>query len=193
VKPLPLWVNDLLSEQRVKRYQVYLRRKGRPPKKTLKLPLPLLCAIDAGKTTGAALLTPAWAVVLEADDEDFLFAELFFIHLSKARKVKAKVCIESGFCPCADAVYRAGVYTGLAFANKLMPALIHPNAKAQIFKQTPLSAKRLLLSHSLQPLNLTLAKTEGEGYFQHAADAVGLAFAYLRHNHNIPTPTIRLF
>jgi len=193
VKQLPLWVNDLLSEHRVKRYQVYLRRKGRPPKDSLKLPLPLLCAIDAGKTTGVALLSPAWAVVLEADDEDFLFAELFFTHLSKARKVKAKVCIESGFCPCADAVYRAGVYTGLAFANKLIPALIHPNAKAQIFKQTPLSVKRLLLTQAFQPFNLALSKTVGEGYFQHAADALGITFAYLRHNHNIPTPTIRLF
>jgi hypothetical protein len=189
VKQLPLWVNNLLSESRVKRYQVYLRRKGRPPKKTLKLPLPLLCAIDAGGTTGVALLTPYWAVVLEADDNDFLFAELLFIHLPK----KAKVCIESGFCPCADAVYRAGVYTGLAFAHKFMPALIHPNAKAQIFKQTSLSAKRLLLSHALQPFNFALAKTYGDGYFQHASDAVGLAFAYLRHNHNIPTPIIRLY
>jgi hypothetical protein len=189
VKQLPVWVNSLLSEYRVERYQVYLRRKGRPPKKTLKLPLPLLCAVDAGKTTGVALLSPAWAVVLEAQDEDFHFAETLFFHLPK----KAKVCIESGFCPCADAVYRAGVYTGLAFAHQFMPALIHPNAKAQPFKQTPLSARRLLLVHSLQPLNLALEKTQGEGYFQHASDAVGLAYAYLRHNHNIPTPIIRLF
>jgi hypothetical protein len=103
------------------------------------------------------------------------------------------VCIESGFCPCADAVYRAGVYTGLAFANKFMPAMIHPNAKAQIFKQSPLSTKRLLLSHAFQSFNFALHKTEGDGYFQHASDAVGLAFAFLRHNHNIPTPIIRLF
>jgi hypothetical protein len=80
VKQLPLWVNNLLSESRVKRYQVYLRRKGRPPKKAVKLPLPLLCAIDAGGTTGVALLTPYWAVVLEADDNDFLFAELLFAY-----------------------------------------------------------------------------------------------------------------
>jgi hypothetical protein len=74
-----------------------------------------------------------------------------------------------------------------------MPALIHPNAKAQIFKQTSLSAKRLLLSHALQPFNFALAKTYGDGHFQHASDAIGLAFAYLRHNHNIPTPIIRLY
>jgi hypothetical protein len=189
VKQLPLWVNTLLSEHRVERYQIYVRRKGRPPKKTLKLPLPLLCAIDAGKTTGAALLSPAWVVVLEADDNDIRFAETLFRYLPKT----AKVCIESGFCPCADAVYRAGVYTGSALAHKFVPALIHPNAKAQIYKQTPLSAKRLLLAYSLQPLNLTLEKTQGEGYFQHAADAVGVAYAYLKHHHNIPTPIIRLF
>jgi hypothetical protein len=188
VKQLPSWVNDLLSEFRVQRYQVYLRRKGRPPKKTIKLPLPLLCTVDAGNTTGVALLSPAWAVVLEADDNDFLFAETLFFHLPR----KATVCIESGFCPCADAVYRAGVYTGLAFAKNFTPTLIHPNAKAKIFKQTPLSAKHLLLTSALQPLNLSLAKTYGEGYFQHAADAVGLAFAYLRQKHHIPTPTISL-
>jgi hypothetical protein len=180
------WLHPLLSE--AERYRVFLRRKGRPPKGTIPFPLPLLCAIDAGETTGVALLSPSWAVVLEADDEDFQFAQRLFSLLPK----QATVCVESGFCPCADAVFRAGVYTGLAYGRGIVPTLIHPNAKAQIFKQSPLPAKRLLISHTLETFNLALIKAEGDGYFQHATDAVGLAFAYLRRAHNIPTPKVQL-
>jgi hypothetical protein len=188
VKGLPAWANDLLSDSRVQRFQLFHRRKGRPPKGTITLPLPLLCAIDAGETTGVALLTPSWAVVLEAWDKDLAFAKTLFHHLPK----QATVCVESGFCPCADAVYRAGVYAGLSIANGFDPALIHPNAKAHIFKQSPLSAKRLLIAHCLQTFNFGLGATNGDGYFQHSADALGVAFTYLRHHHNIPTPNINL-
>jgi len=188
MKALPAWVSEILSDSKVERYQVYARRKGRPTKKTITLPVPLLCAIDAGETTGVALLTPSWAVVLEARDKDFGFAEFFVPRLPK----QATVCIESGFCPCADAVYRAGVYTGLAFARGHKPALIHPNAKAQIFKQSRLSTKCILIAKALQTFNLKPHTFEGDGYFQHASDALGLAFTYLRHNHNIPTPDIIL-
>jgi len=188
MKALPAWVNKLLSDSRVERYQVYMRRKGRPTKDKHSVPLPLLCAIDAGETTGVALLSPSWAVVLEARDKDFGFAETLLRHLPK----QATVSIESGFCPCADAVYRAGVYTGLALARKHQPALIHPNAKAQIFKQSRLSTKCILIAKALQTFNFVPKKTVGDGYFQHASDALGVAFTYLRHNHNIPTPDIVL-
>jgi len=188
MRAVSAWVNKLLSDSRVERYQVFQRRKGRPTKTTLKVPLPILCAIDAGQTTGVALLSPSWAVVLEAQDKDFAFAKTLFRRLPK----RATVCIESGFCPSAEAVYRAGVYTGLAFANGFEPALIHPNAKAQIFKQSPLSTKRLLIVKALQTFNFVPKKTVGDGYFQHASDALGVAFTYLRHNHNIPTPDIVL-
>jgi hypothetical protein len=188
MKAVPAWVNKLLSDSRVERYQVFVRRKGRPTKETRRMPLPLLCAVDAGETTGVALLSPSWAVVLEARDKDFGFAELLIPRLPK----QATLCIESGFCPCADAVYRAGVYTGLALARGHKPALIHPNAKAQIFKQSPLSAKRPLIVKALQTFNFAPNRTVGEGYFQHASDALGVAFTYLRHNHNIPTPNITL-
>ena len=185
---LPVWVSNLLEEPTVQRCQVYYRRKGRPPKDAIDLPLPLLCAIDAGQTTGVALISRTWGVVLEAKDEYFVFAKALFRRLPK----QATVCIESGFCPSAEAVYRAGVYTGLALANGFEPALIHPNAKAQIFKQSPLSTKRLLIVKALQTFNFTPKKTVGDGYFQHASDALGVAFTYLRHNHNIPTPDIVL-
>jgi hypothetical protein len=188
MRKVPAWVNKLLSDSRVERYQVFVRRKGRPTKKTHRLPLPLLCAIDAGETTGIALWSPSWAVVLEARDKDFGFAEFFIPRLPK----QATLCIESGFCPCADAVYRAGVYTGLARARGFEPALIHPNAKAQIFKQSRLSQKGLLIFKALQTFNFAPYRVEGDGYFQHASDALGLAFTYLRHNHNIPTPDIVL-
>ena len=185
---LKKWVRGILAYDTVERYQVYARRRGRPTKTTLKVPLPILCAIDAGQTTGVALLSPSWGVVLEAGDKDFAFAKTLFRRLPK----QATVCIESGFCPSAEAVYRAGVYTGLALANGFEPALIHPNAKAQIFKQSPLSAKRLLMVKALQTFNFTPKKTVGNGYFQHASDALGVAFTYLRHNYNIPTPDIVL-
>jgi hypothetical protein len=188
MRGIPAWVKKLLSDSRVERYQVYARRKGRPTKEKHKVPLPLLCAIDAGQTTGVALLSPSWAVVLEASDEDFGFAEFLLPRLPK----QATVCIESGFCPSAEAVYRAGVYTGLARARGFTPALIHPNAKANIFKQSRPSVKRLLIVKSLQTFNFTPKKTEGDGYFQHASDALGIAFTYLRHHHNIPTPDITL-
>jgi len=188
VSRLPAWVRKLLSHERVERYQVYARRKGRPTKDKHSVPLPLLCAIDAGQTTGVALLSPSWAVVLEAQDKDFAFAKTLFRRLPK----QATVCIESGFCPSAEAVYRAGVYAGLALANGFEPALIHPNAKAQIFKQSPLSTKRLLIVKALQTFNFVPRKTVGDGYFQHASDALGVAFTYLRHNYNIPTPDIIL-
>jgi len=188
MRTVPAWVWKLLSDSRVERYQVYLRRKGRPTKDKHRVPLPLLCAIDAGQTTGVALLSPKWATVLEAEDKDFAFAKTLFRRLPK----RATVSIESGFCPSAEAVYRAGVYTGLALANGFEPALIHPNAKAQIFKQSALSTKRLLIVKALQTFNFTPKKTVGDGYFQHASDALGIAFTYLRHNHNIPTPDIVL-
>jgi len=185
---LPAWVRNILSDSRVERYQVYIRRKGRPTKETRRMPVPLLCAIDAGETTGVALLTPSWAVVLEARDKDFSFAEFLCPRLPK----QATVCIESGFCPCADAVYRAGLYTGLALARGHKPTLIHPNAKANIFKQSRLSTKCILIARALQTFNFAPHAFEGDGYFQHASDALGLAFAYLRHHHNIPTPDIVL-
>jgi hypothetical protein len=185
---LPVWVNKLLSDSRVERYQVYVRRKGRPMKETRRMPVPLLCAIDAGETTGVALLSPSWAVVLEARDKDFSFAEFLYPRLPK----QATVCIESGFCPCADAVYRAGLHTGLALARGHKPTLIHPNAKANIFKQSRLSTKCLLISKCLQTFNFAPHGFEGDGYFQHASDALGVAFTYLRHYHNIPTPNIQL-
>jgi hypothetical protein len=187
MKP-PKWAEGLLSAPAVERYQVYFRRRGRPTKETLTLPLPLLCAIDAGETTGVALLSPLWAVVLEADDEDFAFAKTLLQHLPK----QATVCIESGFCPSADAVFRAGVYTGFAYANDFSPILIHPNAKAHIFKHSRPSAKRLLISKILQPFNFAPKRIEGDGYFQHASDALGVAFTYLRRYHDIPTPDIQL-
>ena len=185
---LPKWVRNILLSDSVERYQVYMRRRGRPPKDTIELPVPLLCAIDAGQTTGVAILTPTWGVVLEAKDDDFAFAKTLLQRLPK----QATVCIESGFCPCADAVYRAGVYTGLAFARGHKPALIHPNAKANIFKQSRLSTKCILIAKALQTFNLKPRTFEGDGYFQHASDALGVAFTYLRHNHNIPTPDIVL-
>jgi hypothetical protein len=178
---LPKWVNKLLSEPTVERYMVFQRRKGRPPKEAINLPLPLLCTIDAGQTTGVALFTPAWGVALEAKDEDFAFAKTLLQHLPN----EATVCIESGFCPSAEAVYRAGVYTGLALAKDFTPALIHPNAKAKVYKQSAPSEKRLVIAHSFNTFNFLLHKTEGDGQFQHACDAVGIGFAYLRHNHNI--------
>jgi hypothetical protein len=198
MRGLPAWVNKLLSDSKVERYQVYLRRKGRPTKETLRFPLPLLCAIDAGETTGVALWSPSWAVVLEADDEDFAFAKTLLLHLPKQarsagdRRERATVCIESGFCPSADAVFRAGVYTGLAYANDLTPILIHPNAKAQVFKQSRLSTKCLLIARALQHFNFAPHRVEGDGYFQHASDALGLAFTYLRRYHDISTPDIIL-
>jgi len=198
VKGVPAWVNKLLSDSRVERYQVYVRRKGRPTKEKRKVPVPLLCAIDAGETTGVALLSPSWAVVLEARDKDFGFAKFLFSYLPKQvrsagdQREQATVCIESGFCPSADAIYRAGVYTGLAFARGFEPVLIHPNAKAHIFKHSRLSTKCILISKALQTFNFAPHTFEGDGYFQHASDALGLAFTYLRHNHNIPTPDIIL-
>jgi len=196
MKAVPAWVNNLLSDSRVERYQVYLRRKGRPTKSTRRVPVPLLCAIDAGETTGVALLSPSWAVVLEARDKDFGFAKFLLSRLPKQVRStgdrRATVCIESGFCPSAEAVYRAGVYTGLALANDFEPALIHPNAKAQIFKQSRLSTKCILIAKALQTLNFAPHTFEGDGYFQHASDALGVAFTYLRHNYNIPTPDIAL-
>ena len=187
MKP-PKWAEGLLYAPTVERYQVYARRKGRPKKETLTVPLPLLCAIDAGETTGVALLSPLWAVVLEADDEDFAFAKTLLRRLPK----QATVCIESGFCPSADAVFRAGVYAGLAYANDLTPILIHPNAKANIFKHSRLSAKCILISKALQTFNFVPKRFDGDGYFQHASDALGVAFTYLRKYHDIPTPNIQL-
>jgi len=187
MKP-PKWAEGLLYAPTVERYQVYARRKGRPKKETLTVPLPLLCAIDAGETTGVALLSPLWAVVLEADDEDFAFAKTLLRRLPK----QATVCIESGFCPSADAVFRAGVYAGLAYANDLAPILIHPNAKANIFKHSRLSAKCILISKALQTFNFVPKRFDGDGYFQHASDALGVAFTYLRKYHDIPTPDIQL-
>ena len=188
MRTVPAWVRKLLPDSRVERYQVYVRRKGRPTKEKRKVPVPLLCAIDAGETTGVALLSPSWAVVLEARDKDFGFAKFLLPRLPK----QATVCIESGFCPSADAIYRAGVYTGLAFARGFEPVLIHPNAKAHIFKHSRLSTKCILISRALQTFNFAPHTFEGDGYFQHASDALGLAFTYLRHNHNIPTPDIIL-
>jgi hypothetical protein len=188
MRTVPAWVNKLLAESGVERYQVYVRRKGRPTKETRKVPLPLLCAIDEGETTGVALLSPSWAVVLEADDEDFAFAKTLLRRLPK----QATVCIESGFCPSADAVFRAGVYVGLAYANDLTPTLIHPNAKANIFKHSRLSTKCILISKALQTFNFVPHRFEGDGYFQHASDALGVAFTYLRRQYDIPTPNIQL-
>jgi len=185
---LPAWVNKLLSEHTVQRHQVFHRRNGRPPKETIELPLPLLCAIDAGQTTGVAILTPSWGVVLEAKDEDFAFAKNLFQHLPK----QATVCIESGFCPSAEAVYRAGVYTGLAYGKGFAPALIHPNAKAKVYKQSPLAEKRSVIAQSFNTFNFALARTDGEGHFEHATDAVGIAFAYLRHTYNLNIPNFQL-
>jgi len=185
---LPKWVSTLLFLDSVECYQIYLRRRGRPPKEAITLPLPLLCAIDAGQTTGVALMTPAWGVVLEAKDEDFTFAKSLFRYLPK----QATVCIESGFCPSAEAVYRAGVYTGLALAKDFTPALIHPNAKAKVYKHSALTEKRLLTVYSFRTFNFLPRRTVGEGYFQHASDAVGIAFAYLRHHHNLDIPNFQL-
>jgi hypothetical protein len=185
---LPAWVNKLLSEPTVERYMVFQRRKGRPPKEAINLPLPLLCAIDAGQTTGVALFAPAWGVALEAKDEDFAFAKTLFRRLPK----QATVCIESGFCPSAEAVYRAGVYTGLAYARDFTPALIHPNAKAKVYKQSAPAEKRSVIAHSYNTFNFLLHRTEGDGQFQHASDAVGIAFAYLRNNYNLQIPNFHL-
>jgi hypothetical protein len=185
---LPKWVRNILLNDSVQRYQVYTRRRGRPPKDTIELPLPLLCAIDAGQTTGVAILTPAWGVALEAKDEDFAFAKTLFRRLPK----QATVCIESGFCPSAEAVYRAGVYTGLALATGFTPALIHPNAKAKVYKQSPPAEKRSVIAHSFNTFNLAYNRADGSGHFEHACDAVGIAFAFLRHNYNLDIPNFRL-
>jgi len=188
VRGLPAWVSNLLEEPTVQRCQVYHRRRGRPPKDAIDLPLPLLCAIDAGQTTGVALFTPAWGVVLEAKDEDFAFAKTLFRRLPK----QATVCIESGFCPSAEAVFRAGVYAGLAHAKDFTPALIHPNAKAKVYKQSPPAEKRSVIAHSFNTFNFVYGGTDGEGHFQHACDAVGIAFAYLRNTYNLQIPNFRL-
>jgi len=185
---LPKWVRNILLSDSVERYQVYIRRRGRPPKDTIELPVPLLCAIDAGQTTGVAILTPTWGVVLEAKDDDFAFAKTLLQRLPK----QATVCIESGFCPSAEAVYRAGVYTGLAFARGFTPALIHPNAKAKVYKQSPPAEKVSVIAHSYNTFNFLLHKSEGKGHFEHACDAVGIAFTYLRHNYNLDIPNFRL-
>jgi hypothetical protein len=185
---LPKWVKGLLFEPTVERYKVFLRRRGRPPKDTIDLPPPLLCAIDAGQTTGVALLTSSWGVVLEAKDEDFAFAKPLLRRLPK----EATVCIESGFCPSAEAVYRAGVYAGLALARDFTPALIHPNAKAKVYKQSPPAERISVIALSMKTFNLHMCKTEGKGHFEHASDAVGIAFAYLRHNYNLDIPNFRL-
>jgi hypothetical protein len=126
--------------------------------------------------------------VLEAKDEDFAFAKSLFQRLPK----QATVCIESGFCPSAEAVYRAGVYTGLALARNFTPALIHPNAKAKVYKQSPPAEKRSVIAQSFNTFNLAYGETDGEGHFEHATDAVGIAFAYLRHNYNLDIPNFRL-
>ncbi len=183
---MPQFVDELLSNGIVLRYQVFMRPKGRPPKGTLTVPLPLLCGIDAGQTTGVALLSPSWAVVLEAKDDNFSFAQFLFQHLPK----QATVCIESGFCPSAEAVYRAGVYTGLAFAKDITPILIHPNAKPLAFKQAPASLRNQLISEILRAFRLFQTKAEGYGCPEHASDALGVAIAYLRREHNIPLPNI---
>jgi hypothetical protein len=185
---LPTWVNKLLDEHTVQRYQIFHRKKGRPPKGTIDLPLPLLCAIDAGETTGVALFAPSWGVALEAEDKDFAFAKTLINLLPK----KATVCIESGFCPSADAVYRAGVYAGLALAKGFTPALIHPNAKAKVYKECPPAETHSLIALSYSIFNFAMGDWDGKGYFQHASDAVGIAFAYLRHNFNFQIPNFRL-
>jgi len=185
---IPAWANKLLDEPTVQRHQIFYRKRGRPPKDAKTLPVALLCAIDAGQTTGVALFAPSWGIVLEAQDEDFAFAKTLFRRLPK----KATVCIESGFCPSAEAVYRAGVYTGLALAKDFTPALIHPNAKAKVYKQSPPAEKRSLIALSYKTFNFAIGVSEGEGYFQHASDAVGIAFAYLRHNHNLQIPNFHL-
>jgi hypothetical protein len=185
---LPAWVNNLLEEPTVQRCQVYYRRKGRPPKGAIELPVPLLCAVDAGQTTGVALIARAWGVVLEAKDEYFVFAKALFRRLP----TQATVCIESGFCPSAEAVFRAGVYAGLAHAKDFTPALIHPNAKAKVYKQSPPAEKRSVIAHSFNTFNFAYGGTDGEGHFEHACDAVGIAFAYLRNTYNLQIPNFRL-
>ncbi len=181
---LPQWVHELLSDGILLRYQVFMRPKGRPPKKTLTLPLPLLCAVDAGQTTGVALLSPSWAVLLEARDDDFCFAKHLFQHFPK----QETLCIESGFCPSAEAVYRAGVYAGFAYANDITPILIHPNAKPLVFKQSPLSLKAQVITHTLRAFRLFQTFSEGYGVPEHASDALGVALAYLRKEYNTPLP-----
>jgi hypothetical protein len=185
---LPKWVDELLSDGIVERYVVFARPKGRPPKNALTLPVPLLCGIDAGHTTGVALFAPNWGVALEAKDEDFTFAKSLLQRLPK----QATVCIESGFCPSAEAVYRAGVYAGLALARDFKPILIHPNAKAKVYTQSPPAEKLSVIALSFKTFNLTLRYTDGKGNLEHATDAVGIAFAYLRHHHNFQIPNFRL-